>query len=90
MFKKQRKWCLIFGGKKNAVTLLTINDQVIVNVHSSKFLGTTISAFLKWHDNLRGITKKSHQKLYFLRWLKRFRVSKAGMSRFYRALIKAF
>ncbi len=49
--------------------MLTVNGQVIENVESFKFLGTTISASLKWQDNLRGIIKKSNQRLCFLRQL---------------------
>ncbi len=68
---------------------LTINGQDIENVQCFKFLGTTISATLKWDDNLRGIIKKSHQRLFFLRQLKKFGISKVGMVNFYRAVIES-
>ncbi len=68
---------------------MTINGQDIETVQCFKFLGTTISATLKWDDNLRGIIKKSHQRLFFLRQLKKFGISKVGMFNFYRAVIES-
>ncbi len=54
-------------------------------VQCFKFLGTTISAMLKWDDNLRGIIKQSHQRLFFLKQLKKFGISEVGMFIFYRS-----
>ncbi len=48
-----------FRRRKNAVSTLTINGQDIDSVQYFKFLGTTISATLKWDDNLRDLVKKS-------------------------------
>ncbi len=78
-----------FRRRTNAVLPLTINGQDIENVQCFKFLGTTISATLKWDDNLRGIIKKSHQRLFFLRQLKKFGISKVGMFNLYRAVIES-
>ncbi len=46
---------------------LTVNGQDIENVQCFKFLGTNISATLKWDDNLRGIIKKIPSKAFFLK-----------------------
>ncbi len=78
-----------FRRRTNVVLPLTINGQDIENIQCFKFLGTTISATLKWDDNLRGIIKKSHQRLFFLRQLKKFGISKVGMFNFYRAVIES-
>ncbi len=51
--------------------MLTVNGQVIENVESFKFLGTTISASLKWQDNLRGIIKNLI-KIVFLKTAQNF------------------
>lgn len=56
--KKTKEIMIDFRQRKDAVRPLTFNDQVIENVDS--FLGTIISAWLKLHDSLRGIIKKSH------------------------------
>ncbi len=66
---KTKEMVFDFRWRKNAVSPLTVNGQDIENVQCFKFLGTTISATLKWDwdDNLRGIVKKSHQRLFFLK-----------------------
>ncbi len=66
---KTKEMVFYFRRRKNSVSPLTINGQDIDNVQCFTFLGTTISATLKWDDNLRGIVKKSHQRLFFLRQL---------------------
>ncbi len=57
---KTKEMVFDFRLRNNAVLPLTINGQDIENVQCFKFLGTTISATVKWEDNLRGIVKKSH------------------------------
>ncbi len=57
---KTKEMVFDFQLRNNAVLPLTINGQDIENVQCFKFLRTTISATLKWDDNLRGIVKKSH------------------------------
>ncbi len=86
---KTKEMVFDFRRRTNVVLPLTINGQDIENVQCFKFLGTTISATLKWDDNLRGIIKKSHQRLFFLRQLKKFGISKVGMFNFYRAVIES-
>ncbi len=76
---KPKEMVFDFRWRTNAVLPLTINGQDIENVQCFKFLGTTISATLKWDDNLRGIIKKS----------KKFGISKVGMFNFYRAVIES-
>ena len=76
---------------KNKVELqpLFINDQAVEIVENFKFLVTTISSSLKWCTNVDLIVKKAHQRLYFLRQLKKFKVSKNAMCHFYRAMIES-
>ncbi len=75
MSQKTKEMVFYFRRRKNDVSPLTINGQDIENVQCFKFLETTILGTLKWDDNLRGIVKKSHQRLFFLRQLKKFGVS---------------
>ncbi len=86
---KTKEMVFDFRRRTNVVLPVTIDGQDIENVQCFKFLGTTISATLKWDDNLRGIIKKSHQRLFFLRQLKKFGISKVGMFNFYRAVIES-
>ena len=68
---------------------LYINGEVVERVTSFKFLGTTIHDSLSWELNTSLIISKSHQHLYFLRQLKKFKVSQAAMTHFYRATIES-
>ena len=68
---------------------LVIKGEEVERVSSFKFLGTTIHESLSWDLNTSLIIKKSHQRLYFLRQLKKFKVSKSAMTHFYRATIES-
>ncbi|KAM3861147.1 inverted formin-2-like [Diretmus argenteus] len=76
---------LIVDFRKNTSLLLPlhINGEVVENVSSFRFLGTTIHESLSWDLNTSLKISQSHQRLYFLRQLKKFRVSKAAMTHFY-------
>ncbi|KAK3563012.1 hypothetical protein QTP86_013278 [Hemibagrus guttatus] len=47
-------------------------DSLVTSVESFHFLGTTITKELKWEQNIRSLTKKAQQRMYFLRQLKKF------------------
>ena len=68
---------------------LAINGVEVERVGSSRFLGTIVSSSMKWGDNLSCITKKAHQRLFFLRQLRKFGVACKGMLQFYRATIES-
>ncbi len=53
---------MTFTHEYSAVLPLTINGQGIENVQCFRFLGTTISATLKWDINLRDIVKSCRRK----------------------------
>ena len=86
MCPKRKKWCLILGRRKrHSLEPLTIAGEVVEEVKSFKFLGTTISSDLQWDDNFSSAIKKAHQRLFFLRQLKKFKVSHSILTQFYRA-----
>ena len=68
---------------------LYINGSEVEIVETFRFLGTHISSDLSWEHNATQITKKAQQRLYFLRRLKSFGVSKDIMTHFYRAVIES-
>ncbi|KAK3556581.1 hypothetical protein QTP70_010778 [Hemibagrus guttatus] len=41
-------------------------DSPVTSVESFRFLGTTITKELKWEQNIRSLTKKAQQRMYFL------------------------
>lgn len=70
-------------------TPICINGQVVEWVDSFRFLGTTIHQSLSWNLNTSLIISKAQQRLYFLRQLRKFGVSQAGMIHFYSATIES-
>ena len=66
-----------------------INGAEVEIVETFKFLGTHISNDLSWHHNIEQILSKAQQRLYFLRRLKSFGVSKEIMTHFYRSIIES-
>ena len=68
---------------------LAINEVEVERVGSFRFLGTIVSSSMKWGDNLSCITKKAHQRLFFLQQLRKFGVACKGMLHFYHATIES-
>ncbi|KAK3521260.1 hypothetical protein QTP70_001532 [Hemibagrus guttatus] len=44
-------------------------DSPVTSVESFCFLGTTVTKELKWEQNIRSLTKKAQQRMYFLYFL---------------------
>ncbi|KAK7093340.1 hypothetical protein V1264_007114 [Littorina saxatilis] len=75
--------------KKTPLLPLTISGENVEQVDSFKFLGVTISNDLSWAVHTDLSVKKAHQRLYFLRQLRKFKVSSSIMSQFYRAAVES-
>ena len=86
---KTKEMIVDFRKKKTPLSPLFINGQSVERVDSFKFLGTIISSNLKWDENIQSIISKAQQRLYFLRQLKKFQVSKSVLSTFFRAVIES-
>ena len=82
---KTKEMVFDFRKKKTPLVPLTIAGEVVEEVRSFKFLGTTISSDLKWDENFSSAIKKAHQRLFFLRQLKKFKVNHSILTQFYRA-----
>ena len=54
---------------------LEINGSAVSTAESFKFLGTITSHNLKWEDNSTVVTKKTQQRVHFLRQLNKFKLS---------------
>src|SRR4029434_4622111 len=52
-------------------------------------LSPSASQDLKWELNIISLTKKAHQRIYFLRQLKKFNLPKAMMVNFYTSIIES-
>ena len=86
---KTKEMIIVFKKNKTAMPPLAIGEQQVELVDSFKFLGTTIANTLKWDINAETIAKKAQQHTFFLRQLKKFRVSKTVLTQFYRAAIES-
>ncbi|KAI5617022.1 gastrula zinc finger protein XlCGF28.1-like [Silurus asotus] len=60
-----------------------INGMAVGRVSSFKFLGIHISADLSWNINTSSLVKKAHQRLFFLRTLKKNQLSSDILVNFY-------
>ena len=82
---KTKEMVFDFRKKKTPLVPLTVAGEVVEEVKSFKFLGTTISS----DENFSSAIKKAHQRLFFLRQLKKFKVSHFILTQFYRAAIES-
>ncbi|KAK3544834.1 hypothetical protein QTP86_027506, partial [Hemibagrus guttatus] len=64
-------------------------DCPVTSVESFRFLDTTITKELKWKQNIRSLTKKAQQRMYFLRQLKKFLLPVKMLVNFYTAIIES-
>ena len=86
---KTKEMIIDFRKKKTPIHPLVIDGTEVLQAVSVKFLGSTISKDLSWCNNTIGIIKKTQKRMYFLRHLKRFGLSQAILTRFYRAVIES-
>ena len=83
---------LIVDFRKNKTVLpppLTIKGENISQVQSAKFLGTFLSDNLSWDTHVSATAKKAQQRLFFLRQLKKFKMSREVLIQFYKAAIES-
>ncbi len=78
-----------FRRKPPALPPLTIINSTVTAVESFRFLGTTISQDLKWDNHIESIVKKTQQRLYFLRQLRKFNLPQELLIQFYSAIIES-
>ncbi|KAK3534232.1 hypothetical protein QTP86_007031 [Hemibagrus guttatus] len=73
-----------------SVKLLKFADDttLISDGDESAYRGTTITQELQWEQNIRSLTKKAQQRMYFLRQLKKFLLPAKMLVNFYTAIIE--
>ena len=69
--------------ERSDILPLVINNKEIKLTFSAKILGLIIRSDLKWNDHVESVLKKSSKRSYFLRQLKRARVSEKEMILFF-------
>eukprot|EP00061_Rhincodon_typus_P016854 g45283.t1 len=66
-----------------------INGAEVERVESVKFLRVTITDNLSWTSHIDAMVKKTHQRLFFLRWHRKFGMSTRSLTDFYRCTIES-
>ncbi len=87
--EKTKEIVVDFRRVHNQHAPLTINGATVERASSTKFLGVHITDDLSWTNNTAALAKKAHQRLYFLRKLRRARAPTPIMCTFYRGTIES-
>ncbi|KAK3554837.1 hypothetical protein QTP86_000882 [Hemibagrus guttatus] len=78
-----------FSSAFNTIIPALLRDKLFqLNVPDS-MCSTTITKELKWEQNIRSLTKKAQQRMYFLRQLKKFLLPVKMLVNFYTAIIES-
>ncbi len=70
-------------------TSITINKTPVERVNSFKFLGVHITEDLTWSAHTDSVLKKTHQRLFFLRQLRKFGTSPSILRSFYTCTVES-
>ncbi len=70
-------------------TPITIDKTPVERVSSFKFLGVHITEDLTWSAHTDAVLKKAHQRLFFLRWLRKFGTSPRILRSFYTCTVES-
>ncbi len=70
-------------------TPITINKTPVERVNSFKFLGVHITEDLTWSAHTDAVLKKAHQRLFFLRRLRKFGKSPSVLRSFYSCTVES-
>ncbi len=80
---------LIVDFRKRTYSPLMISGTPVERVSSFKYLGVNISEDLTWTAHIQTRIKKARQRLYYLRQLRKFRVSPEILKAFYSGAIES-
>eukprot|EP00061_Rhincodon_typus_P000960 g13288.t1 len=72
---KTKELIINFRKKGGEHAPIYINGTEVERVESIKFLGVTITNNLSWTSHIDATVKKTQQRLFFLRWLRKFDMS---------------
>ena len=86
---KTKEIIVDFRRNKTPLTPLFINGAEVEIVDTFTFLGMRITGDLTWHVHVGYCVKKAQQRLFFLRRLAGFGLSKSLLVKFYRAVVES-
>uniref|UniRef100_A0A8C6KS07 Reverse transcriptase domain-containing protein n=1 Tax=Nothobranchius furzeri TaxID=105023 RepID=A0A8C6KS07_NOTFU len=86
---KTKELIMDFRRCRGIHTPITINGNAVERVSSFRFLGVHLAEDLAWSVHTNNSVKKAQQRLFFLRRLKRFGMSRRILRTFYRCAIES-
>ena len=86
---KTKELIIDFRRKQTDIQPLVINGDEVERASNFRFLGVHLDDDLTWNTNTSATVKKAHQRLYFLRVLRKNRLSQHLLVSFYRCSIES-
>ena len=77
-----------FRKKDTDIMPLKINDQIIDQVCTYKYLGVKVDEKLHWSDHINNIRSKANKRLYFVRKLGQFKVNRTLITLSYNSVLR--
>uniref|UniRef100_A0A3P9AUA1 Reverse transcriptase domain-containing protein n=1 Tax=Maylandia zebra TaxID=106582 RepID=A0A3P9AUA1_9CICH len=87
--KKTKELIIDYRRHKTEIQPLIISDDCVERVADFRFLGVSIEGNLSWSVNTSELLKKTQQRLYFLRVLRKNNITQRLLVSFYRASIES-
>ncbi len=86
---KTKELVVDFRRQSREHTPITIDKTPVERVNSFKFLGVHITEDLTWSTHTDAVLKKAHQRLFFLRRLRKFGMSPSILRSFYTCTVES-
>ncbi len=86
---KTKELVVDFSRQSREHTPITIDKTPVEQVNCFKFLGVHITKDLTWSAHTDAVLKKAHQRLFFLRWLRKFGMSPSILRSFYTCTVES-
>ncbi len=86
---KTKELVVDFRRQSREHTPITIDKTPVERVNSFKFLDVHITEDLTWSAHTDAVLKKTHQCLFFLRWLRKFGMSPSILRTFYTCTVES-
>ncbi|KAI4885998.1 hypothetical protein NFI96_024689, partial [Prochilodus magdalenae] len=80
---------LMQGRGRHAHLPLHVGGSAVEVVSSYRYLGVHLSNNLTWSNNTSSLVRKAHQRLYFLRRLRRAGLGSSVLTSFYRCVVES-
>uniref|UniRef100_A0A8C9VFB8 Reverse transcriptase domain-containing protein n=1 Tax=Scleropages formosus TaxID=113540 RepID=A0A8C9VFB8_SCLFO len=86
---KTKEIIVDFRRQEREHTPITISGSPVERVTSFKFLGVHITEDLTWTTHTNAVVKKAHQRLFFLRRLRKLRMNQKILKTFYTCAVES-